>query len=140
MFYLVGCTSITSMFIINILKSLSYAPTIPLLWAMMGDVADFSEWKYNRRATGFTFAGIVFALKAGLGLGGAICGVIVDSFGFIPNATQSTTAILGIRLSSSLIPSITFVIGVVALCFYPITKKSNEDIQKDLSERRSVAE
>ena len=44
------------------------APTIPLLWAMMGDVADHSEWVNHRRATGFVFAGVVFALKAGLGI------------------------------------------------------------------------
>lgn len=115
---------------------MAYAPTIPLLWAMMGDVADHSEWVNHRRATGFVFAGVVFALKAGLGLGGAICGAIVDSFGFISNVTQTDSAILGIRLTSSVIPAVTFLIGVIALCFYPISKKLNEHIQADLTKRR----
>ena len=56
---------------------------------MMGDVADHSEWVNHRRATGFVFAGVVFALKAGLGIGGAICGAIVDSFGFVSNTVQT---------------------------------------------------
>ena len=34
-----------------------YGFTIPLLWAMMADVADYSEWKNRRRATGIVFAG-----------------------------------------------------------------------------------
>ena len=38
-----------------------------LLWAMI-DVADHSEYVHYRRATGFVFAGVVFALKAGLGV------------------------------------------------------------------------
>lgn len=136
LFYFVSPTSIGLIFTINIVKSLAYAPTIPLLWAMMGDVADHSEWVNHRRATGFVFAGIVFALKAGLGIGGAICGAIIDSFGFVPNAVQSESSILGIRMTSSLIPAFTFSIGVIMLLFYPISKKLNEKIQAELRLRR----
>jgi Na+/melibiose symporter-like transporter len=103
---------------------------------MMGDVADYSEWQHKRRATGFVFAGVVFALKAGLGFGGAICGWVVGSFGYIPNSVQTESALLGIRLSSSLIPALTFFIAVVALFTYSITKSVNEKIQLELSERR----
>lgn len=136
LFFVVSANNISTIFILNILKSLAYAPTIPLLWAMMGDVADFSEWKNHRRATGFVFAGIVFALKAGLGFGGAICGGIIDSFGFVANTVQSADSILGIRLTASIIPAITFFVGVIALLFYPISKKLNEQIQGELDARR----
>ena len=68
------------MFVLNFLKSLAYAPTVPLLWAMIADVADYSEYKNYRRATGFVFAGVVFALKAGLGIGGAILGFLLSGF------------------------------------------------------------
>ena len=137
MFFFVPATSIGTIFVINILKSLAYAPTIPLLWAMMGDVADHSEWVNHRRATGFVFAGIVFALKAGLGVGGALCGAIIESFGFVSNALQSESSILGIKLTSSIIPAATFFIGVLVLFFYPITKKINEKVQAELDQRRS---
>jgi len=139
MLFLVPADAIGSLFVINILKSLAYAPTIPLLWAMMGDVADFSEWKNHRRATGFVFAGIVFALKAGLGIGGALCGSFIDAFGFVANTVQNEQAILGIRLSASVIPAMTFLVGVVALLFYPITKQVNEDLQAELHLRRTSA-
>lgn len=136
LFFMVDSKNVGMIFVINCLKSLAYAPTIPLLWAMMGDVADYSEWRNHRRATGLVFAGIVFALKAGLGLGGFICGTIVDSFGFVSNVAQTDSAILGIRLTSSVIPAVTFFIGVIALIYYPITKKTNECIQEDLNQRR----
>ncbi len=136
LFFVASPKSIGLIFLINCCKSLAYAPTIPLLWAMMGDVADFSEWKNSRRATGLVFAGIVFALKFGLGLGGFICGVVVESFGFIPNQPQTDSAIFGITLAASIIPAITFFIGVIALFFYPISKKMNESIQSDLELRR----
>lgn len=136
MFFVVPANNITMIFITNILKSLAYAPTIPLLWAMMGDVADHSEWINHRRATGFVFAGIVFALKFGLGVGGAICGGIIDSFGFVANTVQTDHAVFGIKLTSSLIPATTFIIGVAALFFYPISKKLNEQVQAEMAVRR----
>lgn len=136
MFFFVKPDDIGAIFIINILKNAAYAPTIPLLWAMMGDVADFSEWKNHRRATGFCFAGIVFALKAGLGVGGALCGGIVESFGYIPDTVQTDSSILGIRLTSSIFPAITFAIATICLFFYPITKKLNIKMQAELDERR----
>jgi glycoside/pentoside/hexuronide:cation symporter, GPH family len=123
-------------FTLNILKALAYGPTIPLLWAMMGDVADFAEWKTHRRATGVVFAGIVFALKAGLGLGGAICGWLLAGYGYMPNAVQSEHALFGIRLTASIYPALTFGIGVIALSFYSISKKLNLRIQDELAERR----
>lgn len=139
LFYFPGKADIKTMFILNFLKSLAYAPTVPLLWAMIADVADYSEYKNYRRATGFVFAGVVFALKAGLGIGGAILGFLLSGFGYVSGvgAEQSDTAIRGIVLSSSLIPAILFGMGVVALCFYPITKKYNEQMQAELANRRS---
>jgi GPH family glycoside/pentoside/hexuronide:cation symporter len=136
MFFFVSPENIKGIFIINILKSLAYAPTIPLLWAMIGDVADYSEYKNHRRATGFVFAGVVFALKLGLGLGGAICGGIIDGFGFVANQEQTESAIFGIKLSASIIPAITFFIGVIALIFYKISKEYNEKMQAELELRR----
>ena len=138
LFYFPNETDIETMFILNFLKSLAYAPTVPLLWAMIADVADYSEYVNYRRATGFVFAGIVFALKAGLGIGGAILGFLLSGFGYISGAgaQQPESAITGIMLSSSIIPAICFFIGVIALYYYPITKDLNEKMQAELTERR----
>lgn len=123
-------------FILNIFKSLAYGPTIPLLWAMMADVADYAEWRTRRRATGVVFAGIVFALKAGLGVGGAICGWFLAAYGYMPNAVQTEHSLFGIRMTASIYPAITFFIGVIALMTYGIDKKLNLQIQDELAERR----
>lgn len=125
-------------YVLNFLKSLSYAPTIPLLWAMMGDVADYSEYVNKRRATGFVFAGVVFALKAGLGLGGALCGWIIGAFGYVKDIVPDESAILGIRLSGSLFPALTFFVSVVILFTYKITKSFNIKMQTELAERRKT--
>ena len=138
MFYMPSPVDIGFIFGLCICKSLAYAPTIPLLWAMMGDVADHVEYVNHRRATGFCFSGISFALKAGLGLGGALAGMILSCFGYVSgqHVLQSPSALEGIRLVSSIVPAILFGIGVVVLLWYPITKTYNENMQAELAARR----
>ena len=75
-------------------------------------------------------------MKAGLGLGGALCGWLLSLYGYIPNVIQSDTALTGIKLTASIYPAITFFVGVVALFFYSISKKLNLQIQDELLERR----
>lgn len=139
LFYFPGKADVETMFLLNFLKSLAYAPTVPLLWAMIADVADHMEYVNYRRATGFVFAGVVFALKAGLGIGGAVLGFLLSGFGYVSGAgaQQSDSAIHGILISSSILPAATFFVGVIVLYFYPITKKFNEQMQAELTERRS---
>ena len=142
LFYIPTPTDVSLVFVLNFLKSLAYAPTVPLLWAMIGDVADHIEYENHRRATGFCFSGIVLALKLGLGFGGAIAGIIISMFGYVSGnvSVQNESAMEGIRLVSSLVPALLFCIGVMALYFYPITKEYNENMQAELAARRRMAE
>ena len=137
-FVFLPSSAITLMFITEILRQFAYGFTIPLLWAMMADVADFSEWKNRRRATGIVFSAIVFGLKAGLGFGGAITGYILANFGYIPNVAQNTEALTGIRLTMSVFPAITFSICIICLFFYKITKQVEIQITDELAERRKA--
>ena len=141
LFYIPTPTDVSLVFVLNFLKSLAYAPTVPLLWAMIGDVADHIEYENHRRATGFCFSGIVLALKLGLGFGGAIAGIIISMFGYVSGnvSVQNESAMEGIRLVSSLVPALLFCIGVMALYFYPITKEYNENMQAELAARRRMA-
>jgi len=129
-------TAITLIFATEMSRQFVYGFTIPLLWAMMADVADYSEWKNRRRATGIIFSAIVFALKAGLGFGGAITGFVLSTYGYVPNAAQSASALNGIVMTMSIFPAITFGLCVVCLFFYSINKEAEIKITDELTERR----
>jgi len=122
--------------ILSILFNFSWGVTMPLPWAMMADVADFSEWKNSRRATGIVFAGVVLGLKVGLAIGGALAAYILKVYGYVANVEQTTTALKGIRFAVSIIPSIAILICVVALFFYDINRKTEYQMQDELAERR----
>ncbi|HWO14807.1 MAG TPA: glycoside-pentoside-hexuronide (GPH):cation symporter, partial [Polyangiaceae bacterium] len=129
-------TSIGAMFLMQILSASAYGPTIPLLWAMIGDTADYSEWKTGRRATGFVFAGVVFALKAGLGFGGAISGWLLAAYGYTVETAHDPAVLNGIRWMASVYSAVPFGIGVLCMLFYSITKELNLRMTKELTARR----
>ncbi len=128
--------AIVASFVVESLRQFAYGFTIPLLWAMMADVADYSEWKNHRRATAIVFSAIVFGLKAGLGFGGAISGWLLSLHGYVPNADQTARALEGIRLTVSVYPALTFTITLGCLFFYRIDKKLEVRITGELGARR----
>jgi sugar (Glycoside-Pentoside-Hexuronide) transporter len=136
--------NILLMFASQILHGFSYGITIPILWAMIADVADYSEWKTNRRATAIIFSAMMVGLKAGLSIGGALVTWILSLYGYIPKQNgvagqeivQPDTVAQGARMLVSVFPSITFLIGVGLLFFYVIDKKMEVKIEAELKERR----
>ena len=103
---------------------------------MFADAADYSEWKTGRRATGVVFATILFALKTGLSLGGAIAGWLLSGYGYQPNAAQTEHALMGIRLTVSVYPALFLVVVVVCLVRYRITRSVEVQMTRELAERR----
>jgi sugar (glycoside-pentoside-hexuronide) transporter len=130
-------TSVEAMFALQMLLQFIYGTTIPLLWAMMADVADFSEWKLHRRATGMTFAATVFALKLGLSIGGAVSGWLLKHYGYVANVEQSASALDGIRYMMSIFPAAALVAAVAALLFYQIDWRMEPTMQNALADRRA---
>jgi Na+/melibiose symporter-like transporter len=122
--------------VLQVLYNFAWGITMPLPWAMMADVADFSEWKNNRRTTAIVFAGIVVGLKIGLALGGALGGLLLSWYGYVANAVQTEQALMGIRLTASIYPAV-FLIAVIALLFlYEINRNVEIKMQDELAERR----
>jgi Na+/melibiose symporter-like transporter len=131
-------SSVELMFGSQILHGFFYGITIPLLWAMIADVADFSEWKNNRRATAIIFSAMMVGLKLGLTIGGGLVVQILGNYGYEANKElpQSEHVIQGVKLLVSLYPAIPFLIGIVLLFFYEIDKKMETQIEIDLRDRR----
>ncbi len=125
---------------IEALRQFSFGLSGPILWAMMGDVADYNEWKTGRRASGTVTAGIVFALWAGLALGGFIAGWLLDTYGFVSQAAgQAIGAQRGIILTASIYAGLSFLATAACLLFYPLSREKTQSIANDLTQRRKGA-
>lgn len=139
-FYLYPPDAIGLVFLSQILHGFFYGITIPLLWAMIADVADYSEWRTHRRATAIVFSAMLCGLKLGLSIGGALVAGILAHHGYQAGAAaQAPAAVDGIRLAVSVYSSLPFLAGAALLFFYEIDKPMESRIERELGERRAPA-
>lgn len=138
MFNFYSKDAIAAVFVTHIIHGFLYGITIPILWAMIADVADFSEWKNNRRATAIIFSAMIFGLKVGLSLGGGLGAFILSKYGYVPDAVQTAGAISGIKMSVSIYPGLIFIVGAASLIWYEINKKMEVKIESELIIKRNA--
>ena len=119
------------------MRQFSYGLSGPIIWSMMGDVADYGEWKTGRRASGTVTAAVVFALWAGLALGGFIAGrpLFALWLRFAGGHSDRARAVR-ILLTASVYAGLAFFATAVCMFFYPISREVNKNIANELAERR----
>lgn len=139
-FYAYPPDAVAPVVISYIFHGFFYGITIPLLWAMIADVADYSEWKNRRRATAIIFSAMLCGLKVGLSVGGALVAGILALYGYRADApVQSADAVSGIRLAVSVLCSIPFLAAVALMFLYEIDKPLELRIEQELGARRLEA-
>ncbi len=132
-----GASDMGAIFTLGIISEFGAAIMPTLFFAMLGDAADYSEYKNGRRATGLIYSAGSFATKFGGGIAGAIIGVILAAFhydGFDSVAIQG--AIPGIKMLMSWVPTIVAFIGAVVMVVYPLDQKKLDEITLELNARR----
>jgi glycoside/pentoside/hexuronide:cation symporter, GPH family len=136
LWYFVAPQQVWGMVGLTVLGAVFYGPTIPVLWSMFADVADFSEWKTGRSATSVVFATICFALKCGLGLGSFLVLQLLAWHGYAEGQVQTSEALRGIHMTASVYPTIMFFVCTALLAIYGINKRMTLEIASELEERR----
>lgn len=114
-----------AMLLLQVLTSLFTGIVSPLVWSMYADVADYSIEKNGVASTALIFSSGSMAQKFGGAIAGSAVLLLFDAFGLVPNAaTQSESALLGMRLTMSFIPAaIAALMSVIIYC-YPLGRKS----------------
>jgi Na+/melibiose symporter-like transporter len=136
-FYFLSPTNVTGMVALTVFIAIVYAPTIPLIWAIYADVADYSEWKTGHRFTGMVFATIGFGLKAGLALGSAsFLWIMAGFFNYDTKLPDTAQAVQGFRACSGIVVGILFSICTILLIAYQINKRMTIQMADELAERR----
>ena len=135
--YIIPPGATTTIIAVEVLRQFSFGLSGPLIWSMMGDVADYGEWKTGRRATGTVTSAVVFALWAGLALGGGLAGWLLSGYGFASEASvQTAHAQTGIVLTASVYAGVAFFASAACFLFYPVSREMNQKIASELAERR----
>jgi len=136
-----GPDNIKSIFTIGIISEFGAAIFPTLFFAMLGDAADYSEFKNGRRATGLVYSAGSFATKFGGGLAGAIIGFVLAAFKYNGQDTVAIQgAVPGIIMLMSWIPTIITLIAAGVMTLYPLNQKKMDEITIELNDRRVKAQ
>lgn len=135
-FYWLGREQLALIFVFQFLISICAGIIFPLLWSMYADIADYSEWKNGRRATGLIFSSSSMSQKFGWTIGGALTGWLLGAFGFKANEVQAAAAQNGILLMLSFLPAIGSVLSVIFIAMYPLSEARIATISAELEQRR----
>ncbi|MDP4188259.1 MAG: MFS transporter [Bacteroidota bacterium] len=133
-----GPADIKTIFAIGITSEFGAAIFPTLFFAMLGDAADYSEYKNGRRATGLVYSAGSFATKFGGGVAGAIIGFVLAAFHYNGQDTVAIQgAVPGIIMLMSWIPTIIALIAAAVMTVYPLNQKKMDAITIELNERRA---
>lgn len=114
------------------LAGIGFAAQWVFPWAMVADVADFDRLETGEVRSGMYYGVWGLATKISEALAIAGVGWVLTGFGYIANAAQSETALLGIRLFFGVIPAVCILLGLPLLVRYPITRRSHAEVQRRL--------
>ena len=146
-FFLVGHRSgVQFSYVLMFLAGLGFATHYVMPFSIVPDVV---EWDYAERGVrreGVFYGMWTFSSKIGQAVGIALSGWVLTIFGYqesvagVPAATQSESAMLGIRLLTGPFPAFFFIAGVVVLSFFPITNRKYQEIMEQVRRREQEAE
>ncbi len=136
--YWLKADQIETIFTLGIISEFGAGLMPVLFFAMLGDAADYSEYKNGRRATGLIFSAGTFAMKFGSGVAGAITLMVLNLYNYDGQVVEKTAEMLeGIKLNMSIVPALFVLLGVVALLLYPLTTKKMQEIEVALEAQRN---
>ena len=137
--YTVEPDQVTYMMLLAFIGEIFAAIMPVLFFSMLGDTADYSEWKHGRRATGLIYSAGTFIMKTGHGFAGAIVLIVLANYDYNAAVESSIAeAIDGMRHLMATIPLIICAIGTGIVMLYPLTEEKLTEIEKELEYRRAL--
>lgn len=104
----------------------------PMLWAKMADVVDYGFWKFGVRATGMVYSSVIFFIKLGLALGGAIAGWWLAFYNYVPDQVQPVATQQGILIAFALLPALASLLVAYVMRGYTLTQPKVQEINRVL--------
>lgn len=109
------------------------------MWALIPETVEYGEWKTNKRMGGMIYAIIGFVFKCGNALGGMLPGLVLSMTGYVEGVShQSSVAVHGIVLATTVVPIIIYFIAIFSMKFYNLDKDTYAKISADLQARNAA--
>jgi GPH family glycoside/pentoside/hexuronide:cation symporter/probable glucitol transport protein GutA len=127
-------TNIELLFGLQLLCSIGFGVSASMVYGMVPDTTEYTQYKYGIRASGFISAVVNFFLKVGMALGTAGVGWIMAAYGYVPNQAQTSSVLSCINVMFTLAPGLLALSAVFLLKFYKLDRSAYNNVLKELQE------
>ncbi len=136
LFYIAPLDAVWPQTAAQYLVGIGFGMLMVLAFSMFTDIAEYIDWKNGQQMTGLVVSASIFAVKIGMGLGGALPGFVLEATGFVANEELSAEAINGINFAFAVLPVLILLPAGIAMLFYRIDRATIAQIEQDLAQRR----
>jgi GPH family glycoside/pentoside/hexuronide:cation symporter len=139
MYFLVKPGDTMLAFVLYFLLSFVVDLHAPVFWSAIAEAIDYGTVKTGQRVSGFAFGGISVCQKAGMGIAGALVGVLLTYFEYQPNHEQTAFALHGIVLMLTLIPGFFHTVMGLLMFKYRIDDAYYTEVKAQMGAKGYVA-
>lgn len=126
--------------ILNLLATIGQTAFTILIWALVTDCLDYSEWKMNFRADGSMYSLYTFSRKIGSTIASTGAASALAAIGYVSGvgAVQSAATINNIYYLVNAVPVITCILELIGIgLIFKLNQKKTAEMYAALAERRN---
>lgn len=125
--------------VLNILAMVGQTVFTMLIWALVTDCLDYSEWKFHERSDGSMYSLYTFSRKIGSTIASAGVSFCLGAIGYVSgtNVIQSASTVTGIYYLVNAIPVLTCVLELIGIgIIFNLDQKKTAAMYAELKTRR----
>ena len=125
---------------LNIMTLLGQTAFTMLIWALVSDCLDYSEWKTGFRSDGSMYSMYTFSRKIGSAIASAGLAGCLDLVGYVSgeNVVQTTEAVKGIYYICNAIPTICYALILVGIgLIFNLNKQKTDQMYAEMAAKRA---
>jgi GPH family glycoside/pentoside/hexuronide:cation symporter len=131
-------TIIGAYFAIYLTDGVASAHALP--WSIIPDAIEYMEWQTGERHEGMVYRLITLAQKVAVSIALPLALLVLQYSGYLADSnTQPTSAVTGIRIIASPIPTVLLAMGILFAAIYPLGRENYSEIARKLEERHKAA-
>jgi len=128
---------------LNILTLLGQTAFTMLIWALVSDCLDYSEWKTGLRSDGSMYSLYTFSRKIGSTVASTGIAASLGLVGYVSgtNVVQTAEAVKGIYYVCNAIPALCYALCLIGIgLIFNLDKKTTDQMYAEMAQRRAVEE
>lgn len=134
--FFVPFTNIPVIYLCSAMNGLGTGIFVTMVWGMLPDTVEYSEWKNGIRTEGVIYSSFTFAQKVSMGLSGSLAGILLSVVGYSANTVFTSSTLTGISFIYNVISGVGYIVAMIFIFMYDLTPEKYQMILTEINKRK----